>query len=52
MNRFHDLKRLGDQAMANDDMDKLRQVLFELLSIKIDPDHSDSMFDVANIIRR
>ena len=52
VNRFHDLKRLGDQAMANDDMDKLRQVLFELLSIKIDPDHSDSMFDVANIIRR
>lgn len=51
-NRFHDLKRLGDQAMANDDMDKLRQVLFELLSIKIDTDHSDSMFDVANIIRR
>ena len=52
VNRFHDLKRLGDQAMSNDDMDKLRQVLFELLSIKIDPDHSDSMFDVANIIRR
>ena len=52
VNRFHDLKRLGDQAMANDDMDKLRQVLFELLSIIIDPDHSDSMFDVANIIRR
>lgn len=52
VNRFHDLKRLGDQAMANDDMDKLRQVLFELLSIKIDTDHSDSMFDVANIIRR
>ena len=52
VNRFHDLKRRGDQAMANDDMDKLRQVLFELLSIKIDPDHSDSMFDVANIIRR
>ena len=52
VNRFHDLKRLGDQAMANDDMDKLRQVLFELLSIKIDPDHSDSMFDVANIISR
>ena len=52
VNRFHDLNRLGDQAMANDDMDKLRQVLFELLSIKIDPDHSDSMFDVANIIRR
>ncbi|MGM9601376.1 MAG: Hsp70 family protein [Faecousia sp.] len=52
VNRFRDLKRLGDQAMANDDMDKLRQVLFELLSIKVDTDHSDNMFDVANIIRR
>ena len=51
INRFRELKRLGDQAMASDDIDKVRQVLFELLSIQVNADGGDAMFDVANIIR-
>ena len=49
--RFNELKQQGDAALANDDIDQLRQILFELLSIKIHSDSGDGMFDIANIIK-
>lgn len=49
--KFNDLKRLGDQALADDDIDQLRSVLFELLSIQIHSDSGDGMFDIANIVK-
>lgn len=49
--RFRELKRLGDQALANDDVDQLRSVLFELLSIQIHSDSGEGMFDIANIVK-
>lgn len=49
--RFNELKRLGDQALADDDVDQLRTVLFELLSIQIHPDSGEGMFDIANIVK-
>lgn len=49
--RYRQLKQLGDQALANDDIDQLRRVLFELLSIQIHADSGTGMFDIANIIK-
>lgn len=49
--RFRQLKQLGDQALANDDIDQLRRVLFELLSIQIHADSGTGIFDIANIIK-
>lgn len=49
--KYNELKRLGDQALANDDIDKVRNILFELLSIRIQSESDDGMFDVANIIK-
>ena len=49
--RFRELKRIGDQALANDDIDQLRSVLFELLSIQIHSDSGEGMFDIANIVK-
>ena len=49
--RFNELKRRGDIALANDNIDVLRQILFELLSIQIHADSGDGMYDVANIIK-
>ena len=49
--RFAELKKLGDAALANDDIDQLRQILFELLAIKISSDSGDGMFDIANIVK-
>lgn len=49
--RFNELKQHGDAALASDDIDQLRQILFELLSIKIHGDSGDGMFDIANIIK-
>ena len=45
------MKKLGDAALANDDIDQLRQILFELLAIKISSDSGDGMFDIANIVK-
>lgn len=50
--RFNELKKLGDAALANDDIDQLRQILFELLSIKIHNDSGDGMYDIPNIVKR
>ncbi len=49
--RFRELKRLGDQALASDNVDQLRSVLFELLSIQIHSDSGEGMFDIANIVK-
>ena len=49
--RFEELKRLGDQALESDDIDQLRQILFDLLAIQIHPNSGDGMFDVANIVK-
>lgn len=49
--KFKELKRLGDQALAEDDMDSLRHILFELLSIQIQTASGDGMFDIANIVK-
>ena len=49
--RFNELKRLGDSALNADDIDQLRQILFELLSIQIHNDSGDGMFDIANIVK-
>ena len=49
--RFQELKRLGDQALANDDIAKLRQVLSELLSIRVHVSSGDGMYEVANILK-
>ncbi len=49
--RFGELKRLGDQALAGGEIDKLRKVLLELLSIQIHPDTGQGMFDTANILK-
>ena len=49
--RFSELKKQGDAALANDDIDHLRQILFELHSIKIHSDSGDGMFDIANIVK-
>ena len=49
--KYNELKRLGDNALANDNMDELRQILFELLSIQIHSDSGDGMFDIANIVK-
>ena len=48
---YVELKRLGDQALADDDVDQLRAILFELLSIQIHSDSGESMFDIANIVK-
>ncbi len=49
--RFQELKRLGDQALISDNIDQLRKVLFELLSIQIHSDSGEGMFDIANIVK-
>lgn len=49
--RFLELKRMGDQALASDNIDQLRTILFELFSIQINSDSGEGMFDIANIIK-
>lgn len=49
--KFYALKRQGDQALANDDIDQLREILFDIYAIQIRQDSGDGMFDVANIVR-
>lgn len=51
LGKFRELKRMGDQALAEDNIDALRHVLFELLSIQIHSNSGDGMFDIANIIK-
>lgn len=49
--RYNELKQLGNAALVNDDIDQLRQILFELLSIQINSGSGVGMFDNANIVK-
>ena len=49
--KFMELKRLGDQALANGDANRLRPIIGNLLQIRISFDSGDSMSDIANIIK-
>ena len=42
---------MGNVALENDDIDQLRQILFELLSIQIHSGSGDGMFDNVNIVK-
>lgn len=49
--KYNELKQMGNAALANDDIDQLRQILFELLSIQISSGSGDGMFDNVNIVK-
>ena len=49
--KYDELKQEGNTALANDDIDKLRKILFELFSIQIHIGSGYEMFDNANIIK-
>lgn len=49
--KYNELKQMGNVALANDDIDQLRQILFELLSIQINSGSGDGMFDNVNIVK-
>lgn len=52
VNRYSELKALGEKAIAQDDIAGLRNILGELLNIKIsNANDENSMFEMANIIR-
>lgn len=51
MQKYSELRQQGDAALANDDIDQLRKILFELLSIQIRSDSGDGMFDNANVVK-
>ncbi|MGI5905982.1 MAG: Hsp70 family protein [Candidatus Pararuminococcus gallinarum] len=46
-NRYNELKQQGNIALSNDDIDQLRQILFELLSIQIHTDSGDGNINVV-----
>lgn len=50
-NRHAELVTLGHEALKNDDIDKLRQVVAELASSKIGSSNEDDMLLAANIVR-
>lgn len=49
--KFQSLKRMGDQAMKDANIDQLRVVLVELIQNQIHTGSADNMFDIANIIK-
>lgn len=49
--RYNELKQMGNVALSNDDIEQLREVLFELLSIQINSGSGDGMFDNVNIVK-
>ena len=51
INRYQELKTLGLEALKNDDIDRLRQICYELGALQIDAGGGVEMFDVANIVR-
>ena len=51
-NSLHDqLVQLGQQAMASNDIEKLREVVYQLDSIKVGNSGEDEMMSTANIVR-
>ena len=52
INRYNELKLLGEQAIEKDNIPELRRILGELQNIRIsNSDDDNSMYEVANIIR-
>lgn len=49
--RFAELKAQGERALAADDIDQLRDILFELLSIRVQSHSGNGMYDIANIVK-
>lgn len=49
--KYNELTRRGNLAIAHDDIEQLRQILIELFSIKINRGSGKGMFDTANIIK-
>lgn len=49
--RYEELKEMGLECLRNDDIDRLRQVSFELSVLQVDAGGGNEMFDVANIVR-
>ena len=49
--KYNELRQLGNAALENDDIDQLRQILLELLSIQIHGGSGDGMFDNVNIVK-
>lgn len=49
--RFNELRRIGNQALERDDINQVREVLFELVSIQIHTGSGEGMFDIANIVK-
>ena len=50
-NRFEELAKIGMQLMRSDEIEKLRNVLAQLYSIKIGTGSENDMLTIANIIR-
>ncbi len=51
MQKYSELRQQGDASLANDDIDQLRKILFELFSIQIRSDSGDGMSDNANVVK-
>ena len=51
MNRYEELKAHGLDCLKNDEIDRLRQVCFEMSSIQVKSGSASEMFDVVNIVR-
>ena len=49
--RFEELVQDGTRFIRSDDIEKLREVIFQLLTIRIGGDSDNKMFDITNIIR-
>ena len=49
--RFEELANIGKQLVRNDDIEKLRNVISQLYSIKIESESDSDIMEIANIIR-
>lgn len=49
--KFAELKLIGDRALSDGNIDKLRNILYELSMIQIIPDSGEGMFDTTNIVK-
>lgn len=49
--KYYELKKKGDDALVEGNIDLLREVLFEMFSIRISTDSGIGMYDIANIIK-
>ena len=49
--KYNELRQQGDAALESDDIDQLRQILFELISVQIHNGSGDGMFDKINVVK-